>query len=314
MVDEQAAEITATRVRVKPSELTVLPTRTAQITAALKPLEGIAPPLGELRRAAVVADLIPISEADATPFTPFFPPFKPFAEFDPVAAPSKTLVVDIETTGLKANESRLMVIGFLDPNDPEGKPVVLFSPDEEELLRQFMDFYETRGFDSIIAYHASFDFAYLFQKCLRYRIPCPGWANSKLRDVMQLLTQVKEAFVYKPGKDQSLNNWATYLLGEGKLAEIDQLFEWWEKGQIQEIMDYNVQDVLITWKLWQLVQFSKGAAVSAPTFLLPSNPSNPNNVENSVICSRCLQEAFFAEGETQKKCEVCGLMLSAPVE
>lgn len=88
--------------------------------------------------------------------------------------PDKILFLDIETTGLSPNDSRVYLVGcaHLTENGCEIIQWMTENPDEEpELLKAFFEY--AAGFNCLIHYNgSSFDLPFLAQRCFRYDLPC----------------------------------------------------------------------------------------------------------------------------------------------
>lgn len=194
----------------------------------------------------------------AAPYPKFITPYTPPEEFflQKSVPEEKLLVVDIETTGLYPWESRVTFIGALDPEDPT-KTFIFFYLDEEKTLREFIDFYTAGKYTGIIGYNLSFDFRFLFTHCMRYMIPCNAFVKADLRDVMQVMKQVKESFVFGQQKAGTLDQWAKYLYGESKYLDSELMLKLWEDKEYDEIEKHVTQDVFLTYKMWAHIQTVK---------------------------------------------------------
>lgn len=162
----------------------------------------------------------------------------------------KKCIVDIETTGLSPIESRIVCIGVKDCDTSETR--VFWNNDESKMVSEFLNYYHNRGFREIIGYNIAFDIQHIFSKILKYRIQSNGFLTSNVKDLMSVVKNVRCGYTMnKPGK---LGEWAMYLFGEGKLENGESVPEMFEKGEILKIIDYNIQNVELTFKLWQRIQ------------------------------------------------------------
>lgn len=186
----------------------------------------------------------------------YLPLYSPYGALPP-APPKRSCVLNIETTGLMPFDSRLINIAAMDLREPE-KVVTFFDEDESVMLRQFLDWFSAAGLNEIIGYNVSFDFRYLFIKACRYREDAAPFAESDLSDVMQVMQQVKEEFIYGYNKPGTLNEWAEYLLGETAPMSQDAVFKAWEEKRHQDVADYNTWKVNTTAMLYVLSQLVKG--------------------------------------------------------
>ena len=126
-----------------------------------------------------------------------FPPVQAPLFFDsPQPAAEKELLVNIETTDAKPWKGRIYSIAYQDLSIPGALPVILINENEEELLRQFVTFFNSENYKKLIGFKLTFDHRYIFNKIMLYRMFSEKWADIDLKDVKQLLDQVKEEFVY----------------------------------------------------------------------------------------------------------------------
>jgi len=69
---------------------------------------------------------------------------------------------------------------------------------------------------------------------------------------MMILKGVNRGYNFnQPG---TLNEWAIFLLGKSKLFENTQIPQLYQQGRIQEIIEYNKNDLELTHKLWKRVK------------------------------------------------------------
>jgi len=207
--------------------------------------------------------LQPLPEEE--PYYPPYEPYEPLPPYDklpflPLTPPKKSVILDIETTGANPWDSRIISIGVRDV-DP-GKEIMIFSdPDEKIMLEQFISWYTSQGFNEIIGYNVSFDYRFIYAKCLRYLVKCGAWFNSSLFDLMNVMKQVKREFVYGYNKPGSLGEWAAYLWNEKKLLSISELLKAWKDKRIEEILEHNKHDVELVYLLWLTVNYVEEVGV-----------------------------------------------------
>lgn len=246
----------------------------------------------------------------------------PFAKSD-----KKALVIDIETTGLKPWEGKIFAIGVLDPQKAIEGVTVFVDDDEEQLMKDFINFYQTNGYNELIGFNVSFDLRWMFAVAMKYRQTAAELFNANLRDVSQVLKQVQEAFVYGFNRPGTLDEWSFYLLGVEKIVpygpdptpeELEIKKKWnktelthkrlneaFEKRDWETITGYNARDVEITYSLWSLTELAKGRAEM--TVINPGNPvelTNPGELVEKR-CPVCGQVQYVKAGTTTIFCEVC---------
>lgn len=167
--------------------------------------------------------------------------------------PLNPLLIDIETTTAEPHLGRIMCIGYIDPKTTQSD--IIFNDDEEALVKQFIDFYTNSGYDQIVGYNVSFDIRYIFARCLRYQIPASIFLNSAYYDLMQIMKQVKMAFVFTMNKPHGLYDWAKYLFNVDRHSGHKEILEAWEKKDLNFIRAHNEQDLNVLFNLYNLIQF-----------------------------------------------------------
>lgn len=196
--------------------------------------------------------------------TPAVPAVKPL-----VRPGIRPLIVDIETTGANPWDSRLICIGYKDPYLPTEKPTVIFDESEERMLLDFLAFFTQGGYNQIIAYNTAFDFRYIFAKCLYHRISCREWCDADLVDIMQILGQVKEAFVYGNQRTGRLEDWTIFLFGLEKPLDFEELLAAYDAKEYGLIIEYNEFDVEVEFIIWSLIELVKGQSFTGTSFAIP---------------------------------------------
>jgi len=181
---------------------------------------------------------------------PFLPPSGPFGAPGFVAPdPVKALIINIETTGLKPWDSRIISISAMDPRDP--KTFHTFADkDEQMMMRQFLDFFNAGDFEQLIGYNVSFDFRFLFSRIMLYQIKNRRFLEMELLDVMQIMKQVQLKFVFGFNKPGSLGEWANLLFDLRPLLTFEEILKAWEEERIEDVNAHNEQNVLLTFLLW----------------------------------------------------------------
>jgi len=221
----------------------------------------------------------------------------------------KPLIVDIEATGAFPWNSRLICIGYKDPMRPEEDPIVIFSNNEEEMLKQFFTVFTNGGYNQFIAYNASFDFRYIFAKALYYRISCGEFVNADIYDIMQILKQVKEEYVFGMNKAGSLEEWAMFLLGMKKPLTYEQMMELYNNKEYEQIIEYNKNDVQMEFYLYALIELVKGQPYTGESFAVPAT---------TISSSGSLPQIGSGEGTAPQttwnaRCPVCYSSYEVPI-
>ena len=163
---------------------------------------------------------------------------------------NKGCVIDIETESLGPKEGRIICIGAKDTNGD--KTIVFYHDDEKEMINAFLDYYKRKNFTEIIGYNVLFDIRFIFAKCLRYGLSANGFFSSTFTDIMTIMKSVRRIYSYnKPG---TLNEWVEFVFDNGKMPLSDSVENLYKQGKLTEIINYNKQDVEITYRLWKRVQ------------------------------------------------------------
>ncbi|KKK79718.1 hypothetical protein LCGC14_2830710, partial [marine sediment metagenome] len=198
-------------------------------------------------------ELEPIVE-EKDEFVPYVSPFVPWQPVDPQMPGRKSLIMDIETTGVLPWESRIICISLVDPADPDLEVITIYDEEEEKTVRIFIEVLQQNGIEELIGYNLLFDYRFIFAKCLRYRIAAEALGEQDLWDIMEVMEKGRRGFVYGRSKSGSLEDWTKFLFGESKLMTIKEMLKAWGEGRVDDIIAYNRDDVRKTYKLWALTQ------------------------------------------------------------
>jgi hypothetical protein len=69
---------------------------------------------------------------------------------------------------------------------------------------------------------------------------------------MTIMKSVRRIYCYnKPG---TLEEWVEFIFDDGKMPLSDSVSKLYEKGRLTDILNYNKQDVELTYRLWERVQ------------------------------------------------------------
>jgi len=222
----------------------------------------------------------------------------------------KELIVNVETTDVLPFKGRIISIAFLDLTDPEMMPKVITGDNEEDVLNTFLDFFDAGGFTKIVGFNVSFDHRFIFTKAALYRRQCKLWANIQMRDIMQILQQVKEAYVFGFNKPGTLDDWGKHLLGVGKYGSQEECLQRFIRKDFDYVDAFNLRQVELARDLYQLLRYVLGEAVISRTEALQSTISSPVipeyppafSLPQTKKCPNCLQENKIEATE----CIVCG--------
>ena len=281
----------------------------------------------------IFAELKPLEAEQTTFFTPtwtdFFnstvlPPSISFGKLPEFEAEQNELIINLETTGTLPWESRIVVIGVLDPNALEPQAINFIQDSELATIDEFLSFWEQSPYTTLVGYNVAFDYRFIYAVLQRYRKTLNGWTEIKLYDLMQQQKQVKDSFVPGFNKPGTLEQWSTYLFGSQPYAPQKQVFKWIEEGNIEEIVNFNSDKLAKAYGLWVLNKVVEGSIPGTEILARPSTETgqlsqiptsdNPGHSEKTipVQCPECLQEQTMLSTDKVVECKVCKNPIAHP--
>jgi hypothetical protein len=134
-----------------------------------------------------------------------------------------------------------------------------------------------------------------------------------MRDVMQILQQVKEAFVYGLNKAGTLDDWGKHLLGAGKYGAQEECLARFIRKDFEYVDAFNIRQVELVRDLYALLRFTLSEAqISIPeqvsSTIAPLAEvlgAGVSSLPGKKICRNCLQENTL----DALSCKVCGKVL-----
>jgi len=226
-----------------------------------------------------------------------------------------TVVFDIETTGLKPWECRMVCITFW--NIAEGKinMATFFDKDERALVHEAIGYLETLSVEVLVGYNTAFDIQMLQSRSLAYMIPCDLLWNAELYDVQDVLKTGREGYLRNNNKSGTLEDWSWYIYGERKPFTIEECFAAWEKENAEPFIIRNRWDVAMTGDLYMLMKTMQGiaepgarairAATRATDTARPAGRAD-------VQCAYCLSTAVYDYQLEENTCPICLRPLPTP--
>ena len=164
-------------------------------------------------------------------------------------------VIDIETTGVNPKNGCIICIGVKDIKN--GDTVHVFhDEDEEQMLKEFLNYQSKRGFDTFVAWNDDFDFRYIWARCLKYKLPMQGFSTLYRIDLQDLAEGAKHGYTRNTrgdGEWEAMDDWAEFLLGEQKVLDSSNIPELYEKGEIDRILKHCRKDVNLEAQIWQII-------------------------------------------------------------
>ena len=281
----------------------------------------------------IFATLEPVAADNSTYYTPdwidfyntsILPSPVDYEALPKYQAEARELIINIETTGALPWESKLVVIGVLDPNALEPMAINFINDSELATIDEFLAFFEQSPYTTLVAYNVAFDYRFIYAVCQKYRKEARKWLQAELYDLMQQQEQVKNQFVPGFNKSGTLEEWSTYLFGSQPYAEQAQVFKWIKEGNTEEIVNFNSDKLAKCYGLWVLNKVVEGSipgaeVLSRPTESTPATQegqaaSQTGNQEGliPVQCPNCLQTQTMPKTAKVVNCVVCGDPIAHP--
>lgn len=256
----------------------------------------------------------PSYELPVYDYSKLYPEVMMIPEVEPISPPTeKELLINIETTDLMPTKGRIYSIAFLDLTTPGAEIQVAVLNDEDVLINGFLDFFETGMYTKLVGYNVSFDYRYIFTKMMKYRRSSKAWKNVKLIDVMQIMKQVKEEFVFGYNKPGTLDAWGKMILGRGKYGSQELMLRKYISGDFNYVRAFQVRQIELTRDLYALSRFCSGEGfISSPTpipeeisSIIPSETPETPAIQGKKTCPTCM--AYNPLSATI--CEICGAVI-----
>ena len=254
---------------------------------------------------------IPYVYENSPDYSYLYPSAYEFPEAETISPPTeRELLINLETTDLLPFKGRIYSIAFLDLSDPTAEIKIAVSNDEDVLVNGFLDFFESENYTKLVGYNVAFDYRFIFAKMMKYRRPSKAWKDVELRDVMQIMQQVKEAFVFGYNKPGKLDEWGKELLGKGKYGAQDLMLKKYISGDFDYCRAFQNRQIELTKGLYDLARYclSEGFISSPAPVPEASSPeievssAETPGIQGQKICSVC--KAYNPLSATT--CEICG--------
>ena len=225
----------------------------------------------------------------------------------------KELLINLETTDLMPTKGKIYSIAFLDLTTPGAQTQIAVSDNEEELIKEFLAYFEAGNFAKLVGYNTAFDYRYIFAKMMQYRLVSKAWKSIALKDVMQIMKQVKESFVFGFNRPGTLDEWGKAILGKGKYGSQDLMLKKYISGDFDYVKAFQNRQIELTRDLYNISRFVSSEAFVTPQSPIPAVTSGLELPKDSVLldnpikkkCPNCLQE----NPSDAEVCIVCGTKL-----
>lgn len=259
--------------------------------------------------------IIPLEKVIPKPYVPYVPP--------PAPPEKKGIVFNIEATGFKPLEDRVISIGLQDPNFPEANPIVLMLADEKQLISAFFEVLEMGGFNELIGYGLSFDYRFILIKAMKYGLFCKEFYDCDLYDLMQACAQGKFSYMYFPQRALKLSDVADYFWSYPKPFSDLEMLKYYASGDYNKVVAFTSSQITRILALYltfrkitetPITSFSSGEI--GQSFISTSSPELENvslltipEVSNKNLlswkCDQCLAEWSEMQLNGSTICPIC---------
>lgn len=221
--------------------------------------------------------------------------------------PGDPWVMDIETTGLKPHESRIICIGLKSLKDRYREPIQMMDMDEEKILVEFRRWMKALNPSQLVGWGLGFDYKFIFRKLATWRIECKELQETKFYDLADVYRRGTEHYTWTMQKMDKLADVSITLLDREKMFQHGETLEAWLAKDYEGILAHNLNDIEIIADLWLLAQHAMGEGELAEE-LIRTTPGIPTTVEDSRIvkCPVCMSERVIPIDSKPGACPVCG--------
>ena len=237
-----------------------------------------------------------------------YPSKTDYEPVDPFIPNKRGCALNVETSGLYPWESRIACIALRDLQDPNAKTIMIYNDDEAVLLQNFINYWIEKGYEYVVGYNFAFDIRFIFATALRYRKQCPEFLNSEIVDLMQIMKQVKQEFVFGSNKAGTLDQWGIYLLNKKTPYTQMEVLEYFAAGDPDPIILYNKVKVDMTYEIYNLVNyvFATGGSLPLAPLSTGETSAEPFAVgEKAIQCPVCMAITTIPSNATELKCPIC---------
>lgn len=246
----------------------------------------------------------------------------------PTTATDKNpVVLNIETTGLRPWEHRIIAIGLQDPKDVNAEPTIIIDDDEAVILNSLFTIIKDFGFNQMIGYGLSFDLRFIVIRAMNYGITCKEFADMELYDLMQGMAQIKFEFVYSAQKPPSLSEISDFFWRYPKSITDMEMIKLWLSGEREAVKEFASSQITRIILLYYLFEYIIKTSYFPTTSGIRSNVSgsltNPVSGQDSKLtipeankpetwtakCPNDLSEHEVSVSQTSFKCPIDGTII-----
>ena len=268
-----------------------------------------------------VEPFVPTPGVPAAPGLPFFPrlPARPYYE----EVVTKPLILNIETLGLNPFKNRIISIGLQDPEDLSAAPLIIMENDEAQMLNKFFAVVKAGGYNELVGYSLSFDYRFILIKAMKHGLTCKEFYNMDLYDLMQVMAQGKQKYVYFPQKPPKLSDVADYFWGYPKPFTDLEMMKYYAAGRYDKVVEFATSQIIRTMALYSLFRYISETSISSEhpgSVSAESSFTSLNNPTAATLltipeaqpkktwtakCPECLAEREVPIGTEYNFCEIC---------
>ena len=156
-----------------------------------------------------------------------------------------TLIVDVETTGLNAMESRITCICA---QDDSGTIHKLFGEDEAEILKKYWALYDE--WTTVVGFNVdSFDLPFIVKRSIIKNVPVNKSYDKRVKDLRKAANSF--FLCYEKLAKGKLSDWAEVMGLEVETHSGNLMPKLFEKRDWDEIVKHCVEDVKVTSMLFE---------------------------------------------------------------
>lgn len=183
---------------------------------------------------------------------PAFPPVPKLMPAIALPPEVKPLLLNIETTGIKPWEARIISITIKDPTFPEEEPTVIMYEDEKEILNYFFSAFLADTYNQIIGYNVSFDYRFIITRAMFHHLSCKEFVDAELYDMMSVMKQIKQKFVFGYNPTGTLSDWSEFFFNYPKPYTDEENQENYARGDWEKVREFSAAQVKRLYMLWAL--------------------------------------------------------------
>lgn len=226
-----------------------------------------------------------------------------------------TIAFDLETTGVKPWECRLVCATFWNISEGKINMATFFDENEGALVKEIFEYLGTMNIEVLVGYNIAFDIQMLQARSLAYMVPCDLLWNAELYDIMAVLKTGREGYLYNTNKAGSLEDWGRYIYGERKPFTIEECFTAWERKDPEPFIIRNRWDVAMTGDLYMLIKTMQGIAEPGMRIITSAARAPGTALKAGVVdvqCPYCLSTARYDYATGENICPICLRPLPVP--